>query len=159
MSAVTFSLIILFPMSLPRNASALRFSSLFGVLCSLYLSLAVMFVFFTTTNTDLVPSVSENLGLMQAFKLSYNGLVSSVPLVVFGYMYQVNIPMIYVELERREAKQMSIVVASGSAVAVIFYVIVGVFGYATFAQPDKMGELCVDKNILMAPSYAHSIPI
>lgn len=74
-------------MSLPRNASALRFSSLFGVLCSLYLSLAVMFVFFTTDNTDLVPSVSENLSLMKPFKLSLNGILSSVPLVVFGYMY------------------------------------------------------------------------
>lgn len=74
-------------MSLPRNASALRFSSLFGVLCSLYLSLAVMFVFFTTTNESLVPSRSENLGKMEAFKFTYNGLVSSVPLVVFGYMY------------------------------------------------------------------------
>ena len=74
-------------MSLPRNASALRFSSLFGVLCSLYLSLAVMFVFFTTDNRDLVPSVSENLSLMKPFKLSLNGILSSVPLVVFGYMY------------------------------------------------------------------------
>ena len=74
-------------MSLPRNASALRFSSLFGVLCSLYLSLAVMFVFFTTDNTELVPSVSENLSLMKPFKLSLNGILSSVPLVVFGYMY------------------------------------------------------------------------
>ena len=41
--------------------------------------------------------------------------------------------MIYVELESRNAKTMSVVVASGSAVAVVFYVIVGVFGYATFA--------------------------
>jgi len=43
--------------------------------------------------------------------------------------------MIYVELEQRNAKQMGTVVASGSAVAVLFYIIVGVFGYATFAQP------------------------
>jgi len=42
--------------------------------------------------------------------------------------------MIYVELERRNSKQMSKVIAFGSTVAVVFYIIVGVFGYATFAQ-------------------------
>lgn len=67
--------------------------------------------------------------------------------------------MIYVELEKRNAKQMSKVVASGSAVAVLFYIIVGIFGYATFAQPSKEPELCTDKNILMAASYKNSIPI
>ena len=44
---IVYSLAILFPMSVPRNASALRFSSLMGVLCSMYLSLAVVVVFFT----------------------------------------------------------------------------------------------------------------
>jgi len=36
---------ILFPMSIPRKVSALRFTSLLGVICSMYLSLAVMSVF------------------------------------------------------------------------------------------------------------------
>lgn len=118
-------------MSIPRNASALRFSSLFGVLCSMYLSLAVMCVFFT--NRELVPSPSKNFGQISAFKVTYNGIVSSMPLIIFAYMYQVNIPMIYVELEKRNAPQMSKVISGGSLVAVIFYVIVGVFGYATYA--------------------------
>lgn len=43
--------------------------------------------------------------------------------------------MIYTELERRNAKSMSKVIAFGSGTAVIFYVMVGVFGYATFLAP------------------------
>jgi amino acid permease len=54
-----FSFAILFPMSIPRNASSLRFSSLFGVLCSMYLCLAVTFVFFT--NKTIVPDPHYNL--------------------------------------------------------------------------------------------------
>jgi len=50
-------------------------------------------------------------------------------------MYQVNIPMIYVELEKRHSKQMAKVIGIGSSVAVIFYIMVGVFGYATFLAP------------------------
>jgi amino acid permease len=62
-------------------------------------------------------------------------------------MYQVNIPMIYIELERREKRQMATVIASGSTVAVLFYGMVGIFGYATFV--DDLGQLC-SKNLLQA---------
>ena len=55
--------------------------------------------------------------------------------------------MIYVELERREAKQMAIVISSGSSVAVVFYIVVGIFGYATFVNDQT--QLC-PKNILQA---------
>jgi hypothetical protein len=42
---------------------------------------------------------------------------------------------------------MATVIAVGSSVAVIFYCMVGVFGYATFVM--DMGQLC-SKNILQA---------
>ena len=45
--------------------------------------------------------------------------------------------MIYVELERRNAKTMSTVISIGSGVAVLFYIIVGIFGYATFVFDEK----------------------
>ena len=56
-----------------------------------------------------------------------------MPLIIFGYMYQVNIPMIFVELEQKTPQYMGSVVKDGTAVAVVFYILVGVFGYATFA--------------------------
>lgn len=49
--AVLFSLLVVFPLSIPRSVNALRFSSLFGVLCSIYLCLAVMFSYFLDTKT------------------------------------------------------------------------------------------------------------
>lgn len=119
-------------MSIPRNASALRFSSLFGVLCSMYLCIAVVFVFFT--DPVMVPDVSENFSKIEAFKLSYKGVVSTVPLIIFAYMYQVNIPMIYVELENKNASEMGRVIGAGSSVAVFFYSLVGIFGYAIFVN-------------------------
>ena len=65
--------------------------------------------------------------------------------------------MIYVELENRSAAQMGKVIAGGTSFAIIVYIIVGIFGYAIFAQDP--GQLCVDKNILMAPKLRDSIPI
>jgi len=45
--------------------------------------------------------------------------------------------MIYVELERRNAKTMSTVISVGSSVGVLCYILVGIFGYATFVFDEK----------------------
>lgn len=115
----------------------------------MYLCLGVTGVFFGSKTV--VPDPSENLQALEAFKVSYKGIVSTVPLIIFAYMYQVNIPMIYVELEQRNAAQMGKVIAAGSSVAVAFYILVGIFGYAVFAQNPV--ALC-SKNILTADSDA-----
>lgn len=53
-------------------------------------------------------------------------------MILFAYMYQVNIPMIYQELERRNKTNMSTVVWRGSMAGIFLYASVGVFGYLTF---------------------------
>jgi amino acid permease len=60
----------------------------------------VVFLFDKTT----VSSISDNFNKLEAIKFTSNGLISSFPLIVYAYMYQVNIPMIYVELETRTPK-------------------------------------------------------
>ena len=94
-----FAFGMLFPMSIPRSINALRFTSLFGVLCSVYLSLAVFFVFYC--DKSVVPDPSANMKATKLFNVSFSGVVSTFPLIIFAYMYQVNIPMIYTELETR----------------------------------------------------------
>lgn len=54
-----FSFCVLFPMAIPRSVNALRFTSLFGVLCSMYLCMAVTGVFLN--NRLIVPDWRENL--------------------------------------------------------------------------------------------------
>ena len=124
----------------------MTFSSLIGVLCSAYLSIAIATVFFSDKDyKDKDTSIIDNLSKMEPFKFSKNGIISSFPLIIYAYMYQVNIPMIYVELENKSPKQMSKVILVGSFVLVILFCFVGVFGYATFV--NQQGELCT-KNIL-----------
>jgi amino acid permease len=50
---------------------------------------------------------------------------------------------------------MATIIAFGSSVAVVFYIMVGIFGYATFV--NNLGELC-SKNILEA-DFKGSVPI
>ena len=74
--------------------------------------------------------------------------MSSVPLIIFAYMYQINIPMIYNELERRNMKTMSGIIVKGSISAVVTYIIIGCFGYLCFATYPNSDEILKDKNIL-----------
>jgi len=94
-------------------------------------------------------------------QLSFSGVVSSFPLIIFAYMYQVNIPMIYAELEKRNHKQMSRVLIAGTMGAVVLYIIVGVWGYATFVdyEPGGAAEALKEANILQAPYPAGTVPI
>ena len=77
-----------------------------------------------------------------------------MPLIIFAYMYQVNIPLIYFELERRNQKTMSGVLLKGSVAAIVLYTMVGIFGYVTFVHTPSV----ITQNILEAP-YGKNIAI
>jgi hypothetical protein len=51
---------------------------------------------------------------------------------------------------------MNIVIASGTLIIIFFYVIIGVFAYATFSIQESL--LC-SKNILEADGYNKLFPI
>mmetsp|Transcript_105271 Transcript_105271/g.145620 ORF Transcript_105271/g.145620 Transcript_105271/m.145620 type:complete len:351 (-) Transcript_105271:123-1175(-) len=146
-----YSFIVLFPLSLPRQISALRYCSLLGVLCSIYLCLAVTIVYWS--DKEIVPNPGANLRDAKYFKVSFSGVTSTVPLIIFAYMYQVNIPMIYYELENRSERRMSRVLVIGSSGAVVLYMLIGIFGYATFVNyPGYTAEEALKSgNILEAP--------
>ena len=74
----------------------------FSVVGCVYLSLAVATTFFVD-KID-VPSKLNNINKLDAFKASSQGLISSSPLIIFAYMYQVFIPCLYEELETRTPK-------------------------------------------------------
>jgi hypothetical protein len=84
---------MVFPISLPRTVGALSYASAAGVLCTFYVAFVVIIVFFA--NRNLVPSPWENFKNATYFKFSFCGIAECVPMILFAYMYQVNIPMIY----------------------------------------------------------------
>lgn len=146
-----FAFGILFPMSITRKINVLRFSSLFGVICSMYLCLAVTLQFFN--NEKMVENIGNNLSKMKPFTLTYKGVFKTFPLMIFAYMYQVNIPSIYTELEKRNSSEMSSVLIWGTSIAVFFYILIGIFGYATFVdKPEELDSM----NILEADYHGNN---
>lgn len=142
----------MFPASLPRTLSALRFSSFFGFLLSIYIVIAVVLI--CIFNRDVVPNLGESFKVgITNFDISVFGIFNSLPLIIFAYMYQMNIPMIYVELEKKDLKHMWKVMVRGTVAATIAYIMVGIFGYVTFAAYPEVAEIMDIQNILKAPPY------
>ena len=127
-----FSFIILLPMSIPRQVNSLRYFSAMGVVCGVYLSLTLFFMFWF--DREVVSSPVENLKNGQLFIFTTNGVFSTVPLITFAFMYQLNIPGIYGELKDKNYSRMNSVTIRATTAACIIYLITGMFGYYMFVN-------------------------
>jgi len=63
--ATAYSLLVLFPISIPRNLSSLQFSSLFGFCCSIYLVIVITLIFFFEHNLE---ANGERVSVSEALK-------------------------------------------------------------------------------------------
>jgi amino acid permease len=136
----------MFPMSIPRKINSLRFTSVLGVFCGLYLTISVTIIFLT--DRGLVPNPIDNIKLMKTFNISAYGIFSTMPLIIFACMYQFNVPIIYKELRNKTTSRMTNVIIRAMCIATTSYIVMGFFGYATFADNVKGLET---ENILDAP--------
>ena len=75
--ASIYSFAVLLPLWIPRKINMLRYNSLLGVLCTLYLVLWLMILFFV--DRSLVPSIKDNFYNASYFKVTYQGMTYSVP--------------------------------------------------------------------------------
>ena len=122
-----FAFGVVFPLSIPRSMAALRFSSLFGFFCSIYLVSVITLLFWF--NRNLVPDLGKTLGnIDHYFRWDGVGLLRTIPFIIFAYMYQPNVPLIYKELERQEYGRMEKVVIRGSGLVIFVYVFAATFG-------------------------------
>ena len=70
-------------------------------------------------------------------KIDIHGIFTSLPLVIYAYMYQVNVPAIYNELSNPNLSNIKTALIIGTTLAVIVFIFVGMFGYAAFAAGES----------------------
>jgi amino acid permease len=127
-----YTYLVLFPMSLPRKVNKLNYASALGVFCAIYFGFAITMIFWV--DRDLVPHPFDNIKDADFFKASPNGVFSTIPLIIFAYMYQINMPIIYAELKNQSYQTMNTVVKRGTNIVVVMYLLTGIFGYLTFMR-------------------------
>ena len=69
------------------------------------------------------------------------GIFNSLPLIIFAYMYQPNIPAIYHELKAKNMGNINKVLSLGTLMASIAYILTGMFGYITFAKRLNVDQI------------------
>lgn len=71
---------------------------------------------------------------MEPFKFDLDSISSTFPLIIFSYLYQVNIPGILQEIRSEDKVQaMSKVIKYGTLTSAAVYIVIGLFGYALFS--------------------------
>jgi amino acid permease len=140
-------------MSLPRKLTALRFSTFISVLVSFFIVLTIFFEAVLLHGTS--PSIAEGFKIgAERAQIDAAGILNSLPLIIFGFMYQCNIPAIYNEMTNKHLRKGRKVLYIGTIAACICYVIAGVSGYVAFSAGTTYPEYVTifsSKNILLAP--------
>eukprot|EP00485_Elphidium_margaritaceum_P011764 CAMPEP_0202693038 /NCGR_PEP_ID=MMETSP1385-20130828/7258_1 /ASSEMBLY_ACC=CAM_ASM_000861 /TAXON_ID=933848 /ORGANISM="Elphidium margaritaceum" /LENGTH=504 /DNA_ID=CAMNT_0049348665 /DNA_START=22 /DNA_END=1536 /DNA_ORIENTATION=+ len=146
---VGFSSLIIFPLSLMRSMSSLRFTSLLSVTCSLLLTVCLLIEYFILCDSlDVQHNESykdyktcfwktsefknvftqNHYSRMASFTL--NGFLTAIPIFIFGYNCQPNLFPIYDSLQN--ASKMQRVIKYALSISVSLYIISGSFAFLTF---------------------------
>jgi amino acid permease len=149
-----YCFVLLFPCALPRNLSALRFSSFLSFGISLFIVFTIFGACFRDVKADdnLDHHFSERFAeALSAPTITVLGIFNSLPLIIFSFMYQPNIPAIYHELKKSDMFNMNKVLVIGTSIAVVAYIMAGLFGYVTFSMHPDVDKIMNAQNILKAP--------
>lgn len=104
-------------------------------------------IFFS--DKKLVPDIGKNIEKAEYFKVSFYGISSSIPFVVFSYMYQPSLPLIYHELQNKSKANMRKAIIIASVIVIIIYSIESSVGYlGVISQPELLNTLLSKKNVL-----------
>lgn len=123
------TLVILLPLSLLDSINDLRFASLAGVSCILYLICVVGYVFSRS-------HISPTLRGLEALepKGGITGIFKMLSLSIFAFCCQPNVPSIYTELEQRSYKRMQKVSLRAMLLCCFVYLLMGVTGFLAFGE-------------------------
>ena len=143
-----------FPASLARTLGALRYSFLMGIIFVSYLTICVIIEAFN-------PNVSDiKTNYQNATYFEITGFLSTFPIAIFSFTCHSNVLDVYHELQRKSRRRMSKVLSRVMIIALVLYVLVGVFGYITFAtDTDQLTNSDNAGVILLAQSYRDKIPM
>jgi len=156
-----------YPVCLLRDLSALRFSSLFGLTCTLYITIVIVVEYFIKMKAG-ETSPLEWKHYFRTDPESWIGYITVLPICIFAYSCHTSILSIYDELKFPSQRRMLKVTGRGIAGCFTMYGLTGCFGFATFLDKTKDNILLNDfggsiaiviAQIALMIALAVSVPI
>jgi len=135
---------VLFPLSLFRQLSSLRYASVISVVSCLYISLVI----FLQTPAYLMekPEIWAHFRLFK-FEIS---IIDALCITLFAFEATRAIPIVYSELKKRNAARMGKVIDTSNQLVLTLYLFIGIFGY--LSHIDNMPSLIVFRPPLVSVS-------
>ena len=138
---------VMLPLSLPKKIGSLGYFSTLGWMCALYITLWFIFLFFG--NKSSISSTSLRFDNAKYFSSSFSSMSRAIPFIVFSYMYQPIVPIIYTELNNRSRSKMRGILVFGSVFVISIYILDATFGYLwANEQESYIKTLLEEANIL-----------
>ncbi|EGZ25613.1 hypothetical protein PHYSODRAFT_297212 [Phytophthora sojae] len=133
--------LLVLPLSLLRSLESLRFSSLFSIVCIVFMALVIVIKYFQFVHEGLAPTIAYQFKHLPLFDLRLSHLLRAVPLVVFSYTCHPNVLPIYLVLKRRSSRRMYKVMNRSIGIATTVYSLCGFFVVVTFGEATRSNFL------------------
>eukprot|EP00929_Paragymnodinium_shiwhaense_P103203 TRINITY_DN66527_c0_g2_i3.p1 TRINITY_DN66527_c0_g2~~TRINITY_DN66527_c0_g2_i3.p1 ORF type:complete len:553 (+),score=105.52 TRINITY_DN66527_c0_g2_i3:44-1660(+) len=153
---VVVTVVLLLPLSTLDKLNELRFASLVGVSCIMYLVLVVFFIFLRDGVDPSLPDASEAMSPADG----YLGVFRMLSLSIFAFCCQPNVPSIYVELEFRSLRRMDKVSLRSMSLCFAAYLLIGVSGFLLFGADtagsilDNLQPLLCKNDLIVMSAFA-----
>ena len=142
-----YGLFVMLPFSLPKKITSLEYLSVCGWISAIYVTLWFISLFFF--DSELVPSKFSNVKSASYFNLTYNSVLKGIPLIMFSYMYQPVVPVLYKEMNPRKTSIIRSVLLYGTILLIIVYTLDSSFGYLlVVGNSSFVDSLIQNHNIL-----------
>ena len=151
---ISITVIIVYPLSLMKQISALRYTSLLSCIACIYLGIAVFYGFFSMRGSD----ANERFQDAPAVEMSAYCIFTASGYVVFGFTCHPNVIPIYQELQRRSTKRGFKFLSRGLMIVLVLYLVVGIFGFLTFYK-EYHPITDFPTQILQAKYHKGDVPI
>ncbi|OMJ86424.1 hypothetical protein SteCoe_12087 [Stentor coeruleus] len=120
--------LVVYPLSLKQEISALRYTSLLSCCACIYLGIAITYGFFSMRSGE----TNSRFDDAPATEFSAYSIFTAAGYVVFSFTCHPNVIPIYQELQRRSTKRGFKFLSRGLIIVLFLYLIVGIFGFLTF---------------------------
>jgi len=135
---IGITILILIPLSIPRNITSLRYLSTICIVAVLYIVIVAMIeTIVEISNGD------DKFSKLEWIKFNRD-LPNAVTIIFFSFNAITTVPMVYSELQNRSYKKMSKIINRSIFMSGILYLLLGTFGY--LSDPVNTPKLITDNT-------------
>ena len=140
------TLLAFFPLALLRDTKSLQYLGGAGFLAIVYFSALLGAEYFLLLSPA---QRQENARAALHTSPSLLGVLSPLPIYLYGFSFQVAVPAVHLDLRRRSLPRMKQAITAALLLALLIYGLVGAFGLLSLAH-----EAPLPRNLLLADLYA-----